>query len=424
MNFDKVFDTIEKTLTSPSLYWQSMSLVLCFILSYLAYSFSRKFIFPKIIASTLKKNVELNRMVTRYLLPLLYPIFATLFLALGLSFYSEFFRETILFATTLKLTTLFLFLRFLRISSNSHLTTNLAGLILMPALLLDIFGALDSTILYLDDLAFNIGKMRISVYLILKACIVLLFVFWLSGLVRKKSKSYIDNSKSIKSSTKGILSKIIDIVIYATIIMVTLKTFGVDMTTLAVIGGAIGVGIGFGLQKIASNFISGVILLFEKTVEIGDIVELDGGKIYGTIKHFGGRYTLVEEMDGKEIMIPNEEFIINKVTNWTYSNNRARIEINLGVAQGSDLEKVREIMMNCARENPRCLNYPEIECYVDKFGDYDVKFILYFWISDIVEGRSKPRSEVLINISKSFAENGIEIPLPQREIREISLAKN
>lgn len=416
MNFDKILDVVEKTLSSPSLYWQSMSLIICFLLSYLAYILSRKFIFPRIISTTLKRNVELNRMITRYVLPMLYPIFAILFLSIGLSIYSEFFSENILFLTTLKLIALFLFLRFLRISSNSHLTANIAGLILMPALILDIFGLLDSTIFYLDELAFKIGKIRISVYLVIKAIIILMFVFWLSGLIRKKSKSYIDGSKSIKSSTKGILSKTIDILIYSSIAIVILKTFGVDMTTLAVIGGAIGVGIGFGLQKIASNFISGIILLFEKSVEVGDIVELEGGKIYGTVKHFGGRYTLVEEMDGKEIMIPNEEFIINKVTNWTYSNNRARIEINIGVAHGSDLEKTREIMMHCARENPRCLNYPEVECYVTQFGEYDIKFTLFFWISDIVEGRMKPKSEVLINIWKSLAENGIEVPLPQREI--------
>lgn len=191
------------------------------------------------------------------------------------------------------------------------------------------------------------------------------------------------------------------------------------MTTLAVIGGAVGVGIGFGLQKIASNFISGIILLFEKSVEIGDIVELDGGNIYGEIKHFGGRYTLVESSDGKEIMIPNEDFIISKVTNWTYSNSRARIEINLGVAYGSDLELVQKIMISCAKENSHCLAYPEIECFVTQFGEFDIKFTLYFWISDIVRGRMLPRSEVLMSIWKKFRENGIEIPLPQREVKMI-----
>jgi small-conductance mechanosensitive channel len=419
ISYDQLLEVLEKTVASSSLYWQSLSLILCFILSYVFYKISRKFIFPKIISSTLKKNIELNRLVTRYLIPLLYPIFAVIFLAIGLSIYSEFFKETILFSTTLKLVALFLFLRFLRISSNNSFVANVAGFFLIPALILDIFGMLDLVIEYLDFYAFKIGNLRISIYLVVKAIIVLMIVFWISGLVSKKSKSYVDNSKSIKSSTKSIIAKFIDIIVYAIVIIILLKTFGVDMTTLAVIGGAVGVGIGFGLQKIASNFISGIILLFEKSVEIGDVVELDGGNIYGIVKHFGGRYTLIEGSDGKEIMVPNEDFIIQKVTNWSYTNNRARIEINLGVAYGSDLTMVRDILLNCARENPRCLNYPETECFVTSFGEYDIKFTLYFWISDIVEGRAKPKSDVLINIWDKLQENNIRIPFPQREVKSL-----
>jgi len=419
ISYDQLLEVLEKTVASSSLYWQSLSLILCFILSYIFYKISRKFIFPKIISSTLKKNIELNRLVTRYLIPLLYPIFAVIFLAIGLSIYSEFFKETILFSTTLKLVALFLFLRFLRISSNNSFVANVAGFFLIPALILDIFGMLDLVIEYLDFYAFKIGNLRISIYLVVKAIIVLMIVFWISGLVSKKSKSYVDNSKSIKSSTKSIIAKFIDIIVYAIVLIILLKTFGVDMTTLAVIGGAVGVGLGFGLQKIASNFISGIILLFEKSVEIGDVVELDGGNIYGIVKHFGGRYTLIEGSDGKEIMVPNEDFIIQKVTNWSYTNNRARIEINLGVAYGSDLTMVRDILLNCARENPRCLNYPEAECFVTSFGEYDIKFTLYFWISDIVEGRAKPKSDVLINIWDKLQENNIRIPFPQREIKSL-----
>ncbi len=419
ISYDQLLEVLEKTVASSSLYWQSLSLILCFILSYVFYKLSRKFIFPKIISSTLKKNIELNRLVTRYLIPLLYPIFAVIFLTIGLSIYSEFFKETILFSTTLKLVALFLFLRFLRISSNNSFIANIAGFFLMPALILDIFGMLDLVIEYLDFYAFKIGNLRISIYLVVKAIIVLMIVFWISSLVSKKSKSYVDNSKSINSSTKSIIAKFIDIIIYGIVIIILLKTFGVDMTTLAVIGGAVGVGIGFGLQKIASNFISGIILLFEKSVEIGDVVELDGGNIYGIVKHFGGRYTLIEGSDGKEIMVPNEDFIIQKVTNWSYTNNRARIEINLGVAYGSDLTMVRDILLNCARENPRCLNYPEAECFVTSFGEYDIKFTLYFWISDIVEGRAKPKSDVLINIWGKLQENNIRIPLPQREVKSL-----
>jgi small-conductance mechanosensitive channel len=251
----------------------------------------------------------------------------------------------------------------------------------------------------------------------MKAFIVLLIAFWFSNLVSRKSKHYIDSSKTIKSSTKTIMTKMIDILVYTAIAIVLLKTFGVDFKTLALIGGAIGVGIGFGLQKIASNFISGIILLFEKSVEIGDVVELDNGNIFGTVKHFGGRYTLIEEIDGREIMVPNEELIISKVTNWTYSNNRAQVKIDFAVSYDSNFRLVKELAISAAKEHPRCLDYPEIECYARDFGESDMKFTLLFWISDITEGRQLPKSEVIMNLCDKFRENGIKIPYPQREIK-------
>ena len=420
-DFNKILKVAETTFESSSFYWQSLSIIACLVLAYLFYTLGRKLVLPKIISSTFKKNIALNRLITRYSLAMLYPLSAVIFVGFGLIIYSQFFKETVVFSATLKLVALFLFLRFLRISSNNNFIANAAGFFLMPSLILDIFGLFDSTTIYLDTLAFKIGNIRISVYLAIKGFIVLLVVFWLSNLVSKKSKSYLDNSKNIKVSTKGIISKFIDILVYSVVVIVLLKTFGVDMTTLAVIGGAVGVGIGFGLQKIASNFVSGIILLFEKSVEIGDIIEIDNGNIYGTLKRFGGRYALVETMDGKEIMIPNEEFIINRVTNWTYSNNRARIEINLGVAYGTNLELAKEILINCAKENPRCLSYPEVECFVTQFAEYEIRFTLYFWISDIIHGRMGPRSQVLMSIWSKFKENQIEIPLPQREVRNINL---
>lgn len=417
MKQNKILETIEQTITSSSFYWQSLSIFLCFVTAYLGYRFSRKLLFPKLLSGSPRQNFGLNRLITKYVIPMLFPALALFFLSIGFFIYQKFFGEAIVFSATLKLTALFSLLRFLRISSESVLVTNLAGIFLMPALILSIFGLLDPTIFYLDQLSFEVGNVRISVYLIIKAAIVLITLFWLAGLIRDKSKTYILNSKSIKSSTKGIISKIIDITTYAVVLIVILKTFGVNMTTLAVIGGAVGVGIGFGLQKIASNFISGIILLFEKSVEIGDIVEIDNGQgLYGTVKHFGGRYTLVEAMDGKEIMIPNEEFIIGRVTNWTYSNNRARIEIELNISYGTDLELAHDLLITSAKENTRCLSYPEPECYITEFGEYAVRFRLHFWISDILEGRLSPKSEVLMNIWRKFKENNIKIPVPQREL--------
>lgn len=415
MKIEKLLETASESLSSPEVYWQSLAIIFCLIVAYLFNRLSRKLFLPLLISRSLRKNIELNRLIIRYLAPMLYPLFALGFLTFGFSIYSQFFTEIALFDTTLKLVGLFLFLRFLRISSDSTITANLVGLILMPTLILDVFGILDATIKTLDNMAFNIGEIKVSAYIIIKAIVTLILVIWLSGLITRKSKSLI-NSSTIKSSTKGIIGKMIDILVYTGAFIVILKSFGVDMTAFAVIGGAIGVGIGFGLQKIASNFISGIILLLEKSVEVGDMVEVDGGKIYGTVKYFAARYTLVEELDGKEIMIPNEEFIINKVTNWTYSNNRARIEINIRVSYEANLEEVKEIMINCAQKNPRCLNYPEIEWYVTGFGEYDIKITLFMWISDIAEGRMGPRSEVYMEIWKEFKRCNIEIPYPQREV--------
>jgi len=417
---DNFFSAVEKTVGSSQFYWQSLSLIFCFIISYLIYRITKRILLPKLVAFSIKKNIELGRLITRYLTPLLYPMFAIVFLSIGLSVYEKFFRDSILFSTTIRLMTLFLFLRFLRISSNNNFVANAAGIFLMPALVLDIFGLLNSTITYLDQYALKFGTVRISIYLVIKGFIVLMILFWIANLILRKSRSYVENSSTIKSSTKGIINKFIDILVYTFVIGALLKTFGVDTTTFAVLGGAIGVGIGFGLQKIASNFISGIILLFEKSVEVGDWIEIENANIFGVIKHFGGRHTLIECFDGKEIMVPNEDFITGKVTNWTYSNNRARVEIIVGVAYDSNLQKVQEIMTTCAKENPRCLNYPEIECYATQFGEYDVKFTLYFWVSDITQGRMSAKSDVMIRIWDKFRENGIRVPVPQRETRVIN----
>lgn len=413
INYDKIFDVIEKTLASPSLYFQSLSLISCFVIAYYFYRIGRKFLSLK----ESKKNAEFNKITTRYIFPLLYPTLTLALLSLGLVIYLQFFKEAILISTTIKFLTLFLFLRFMRISSRSTFIANAVGFVLMPALILHIFDMLPVAIEYLDSLAFTIGSVKISLYLALKAFIVALTVFWLASLISRKSRNYIEKNRRIQSNTKGIIIKFIDILVYTGVIIILLKTFGVDMTAFAVVGGAIGVGIGFGLQKIASNFISGIILLFEKSIEIGDLIELENGTT-GKIKHFSGRYTLIEGFDGKEIFLPNEDLITGRVTNWTHSNTHARVEVNLNVAHGSDLKKVKEIMISCAKQHPRCSAEPEIECFLTHFGESDAKFTLYFWVEDVFEGRAGPRSDVLMQIAQELQKNGIELAVPLQRIIE------
>jgi small-conductance mechanosensitive channel len=416
MNYEKLLNNItenlEKALTTANFYWQSVAVIACLILAILLYKLTKK-----IFLVEQPKNPKSFDIINRYLLPLLLPTLMILSLSVGAVIFINFFKDSFLFQTTIQLIALFIFLRFLRILFNSSLVANLVGFFLIPAIVLNIFGLFGPTVVFLDSFAISIGKIRISIYTAIQAFVILSIVFWVSGVISRKTKAYFSGKPNLKASTKSIITKVIDIITYFIVFIIILRVFGVDMTTFAVIGGAIGVGIGFGLQKISSNFISGIILLMEKSVEIGDIVELDNGAIYGTITHFGGRYTLIEAMDGKEIMVPNEDFIIGKVTNWTHNNKRSRVEIKVSISYDSDIRKAQEIIIQSSAEHPRCLNYPAPECFVTNFGDSAIDIVAFFWVGDISAGRFGPKNDVMIKIFDRFRENNILIPFPQREVR-------
>ena len=350
----KTLSTLEQTFTDANFYLQSVAILACIGTALLFYKLAKK-----IIALAIKDDDQRKpavKIFNKFFLPLLLPIITVFCLSIGAVIFDNFLQDGFLFFTTIQLTALFIFLRFLRIIFASSFIANIAGFFLIPAIILNIFGLLEPTILFLDQFAINLGKVRISIYTFIQAFVILSVVFWLSGIFSKKSKEFFVKKPNIKASTKGIITKVIDILTYFVVFIIILKVFGIDMTAFAVIGGAVGVGIGFGLQKISSNFISGIILLLEKSIEVGDLVDLENGNIYGTITHFGGRYTLIETFDGQEIMVPNEDFITGKVTNWTYNNNRGRIEIDLKISYDSDLKKAQELTAQSAQEHSRCLN--------------------------------------------------------------------
>jgi small-conductance mechanosensitive channel len=415
MNYTTFFENIRNFISQPSFYWQILSIITCLVCTVAFYKVARHLFYLKVKSDKGFSESNLNKFITSYISPLFSPILLIIILSSGMSVFSGFYVDTFIFSALIKLTALFLFLRSMKVFFGNNLIADLAAIFLVPAVILSIFGFLDPTINYLDSFAFEIGTIKISIYTVVKAIIILLLVFWLSGLISRKSKNYIKNNDNIKLSTKGVVNKIIDMTIYFVVFIILLRVFGVDTTTFAFMGGAIGVGVGLGLQKIASNFIGGIILLFEKSVEIGDLVEIAGG-IEGTITGFGGRYTLLETFDGKEIMVPNEEFIVNKVINLTYNNNRGRIEFETRVAYGSDMDKVKEIMINTAKEHPKCLLYPTPEVYVTKFGESSIELVIHFWINNVSDGRLRPKSDVMLGILEKFAESDIVIPYPHNKV--------
>lgn len=266
-----------------------------------------------------------------------------------------------------------------------------------------------------DTLSFKVGDYKITAYQALKSGLIIILVFWGAAIVSDVAEKRIGKIRKIRAANRALVLKIVQIVIYFIAFLLALDILGIDLTTLTVFSGALGIGLGFGLQKIASNFISGIILLMEKSVEQDDLVEMSDGTS-GFVRKANARFTLVETFDGKEIMIPNEDFITNRVINWTYSNTRGRIEIMIGVSYGSDIEKARDLILEAAREHPRCIEEPVPKCFLVNFGDSSVDFILHFWVGDIGQGRWEPKSDVMFEIWRKFKKHDIEIPFPQRDL--------
>lgn len=312
---------------------------------------------------------------------------------------------------------------------NGQLAKWLVFIILAVVLGLGASGYLDVIKAYTDTemLSFKTGEHEISLYIVLKAALIIVLIFWTAAMVSDFAGARINKFQQMRAANRALVLKIAQIGIYILSFIFTLDILGIDLTSMAIFSGALGIGLGFGLQKIASNFISGIILLLEKSVEQDDLVEMGDGTT-GFIRKSSARFTLIETFDGKEVMIPNEDFITSRVVNWTYSNSKGRVEIAVGVAYGSDIEKARDLIVQAASEHPRCIADPVPSCYLRNFGDSSVDFILHFWVDDVTSGRWKPHSEVMFEIWRKFKEYGIEIPFPQRDLHlktsDVSITPN
>ena len=293
----------------------------------------------------------------------------------------------------------------------------LIGVIALAVALLGYFDLLEPirNVLESDRLTFKIGAAKISFYSILSGMFGIVFLLWTASLISGIVEKSIGRMIWLEANNRALLTKALQGVLYFVLFMVTLDLLGIDLTAFAVFGGALGVGLGLGLQKVTANFISGIILLVEKSVKNGDLVDLGGG-ISGIVRHTGTRYTLIDTGDGREIMVPNDDFISSRVTNWTFTNNGVLIEIRVNIAYGADIELAQKLMLAEANRHPCCSHVRPVNCYLQEFAGDAISFVLSFWIDDVIcDGRVKPRSEVMLAIVRAFRENGIEMVAPKRE---------
>jgi len=280
---------------------------------------------------------------------------------------------------------------------------------------LSILGLTDDTRRILDGVAIEFAESRLSVWLILQAVMLLAVLFALARFVTKQSTKRIRENPDISPSMQVLAVKALQVGLYGAAFFIGLRTVGVDLTGLAVLSGAIGLGLGFGLQKVVSNLVSGVIILLDKSIKPGDVISL--GETFGWINALGARYVSVVTRDGREYLIPNEDLITGQVVNWSHSNEFVRLDIHFGTAYGDDPHLVRRVAVAAAQSVERVLEFKAPVCHIVGFGDSSVDYILRFWIKDPTQGLTNIRGNVYLALWDAFKENGIAIPFPQREVR-------
>ncbi len=279
---------------------------------------------------------------------------------------------------------------------------------------LSIVGWLDPVLVALEAIGFEIGDVRLSVLSVLQGAGALIVLLWLSTALSVAAESRLSRFPAITPTTQVFFAKILRIALIAAAVLIALTSVGIDITALAVFGGALGVGIGLGLQKVVSNFVSGFILLADKSIKPGDVLEV--GEAYGAINRLGARYVSMITRDGKEFLIPNEDLITQTVINWSFSDRAVRVRLPIGISYDSDVRKAMALAIEAAQAEQRVLTHPEVKCLLVGFGDSSVDLELRVWIADPEDGVRNISSAVLLRIWDAFHENGITFPFPRRDV--------
>jgi len=296
----------------------------------------------------------------------------------------------------------------------------------VPIALLQVFGWLDEVVGYLDGIRLQVGNIDLSAYGLVRVLLFGAVLFWLGRVSNVTGQQLIRRQEDLDVGTREVFAKLFEVAVFFVVFLLLLQVMGINLTALAVFGGALGVGLGFGLQAIASNFISGIIILLDRSVTVGDYVELEDGRA-GVVRQMGMRSTAVETFDGKDIMVPNEKFITSYFVNWTHKNKKQRYSLNFSVAYSTDLHQLFAIIREVLASHPQVLSGEELpieerpDAEIESFGDSGINILVEFWMEGIDDGRNRVGADLLLMIWDALREHGITIPFPQREVRVLNL---
>ncbi|AWB69101.1 mechanosensitive ion channel protein [Saccharobesus litoralis] len=350
------------------------------------------------------------------------PILTFLFLSMSAHYGEQLLKQSWLITIAIFFASLVMINGFISYMVKGSVATKAVQWCTITVLLLHMLGLLSSLTAILESIAISVGDKSISAYDIVKVLIFGALLFWVGGVSKKAGTNAINNQPSLDLRTKEVATKLYEIVLFVVISLAFLQIIGINITTLAVFGGAVGLGLGFGLQSIASNFISGLIILLDRSISLGDYVELEEGK-EGLVREIKLRAITLETFDGKDIVVPNEKFISSTFTNWTHKDKKQRYRVDFSVAYDSDIHKLVPLIKEVVASHPTVISGEHLpieeqpDCEIASFGDSGINMFVEFWMEGIDDGKNRVGGDLLLMILDTLRQHGFVIPFPQREVR-------
>ncbi|WP_339748296.1 mechanosensitive ion channel domain-containing protein [uncultured Maricaulis sp.] len=330
-------------------------------------------------------------------------------------------RPHALIDAAMSLMTAWLVIRAVTLIIRSKFWSNVAFYVIWPIAALDVFGLLDDVVVQLQALAIPLGQtadgapVDLSLFDILRTVIYFAALFWLASLAGRAVNSQLEKAEELTPAFRALIAKVLGFILPVAALLIALQLTGFNIATLAIFSGAVGIGVGLGLQKTVANFAAGFTLLADKSIKPGDALEIDG--TFGWVTEMQSRYVSIRTRDGTEMLIPNERFIVEGVINWSKSDRAVRVHAPFGVSYGvDDVEHVQQIAIEAALGADRVLADKTPVCNLMAYGDSSIDFDLRFWITDPENGLSSVRSGVYVSLWKAFKVHGIEFPFPQLDV--------
>lgn len=421
---DSLPELLNTTVHSSDFYLQILAIAVTALCSWFVSRFIKRQIVRASEADEETRSGAIKARVgsaTYHLRDLTFPVTNAILLGIAVAISREFFAQQWLVQFVQGINFLsIIYIAATRIST-SQSVRYFSLLVLSPLVVLYGIGLLDDMVTVAEEISFDLGNIHFTLYALARTVIFGIVLFWIGRLSNQRGVDFIRRRETLTETTKELVLKTFQIGLFVLISLIILQIAGIDLTALVVFGGAIGVGLGFGLQQIASNFISGIIILLDRSISIGDYIELEDGRA-GTLRELSMRSATLETYDGKDIMVPNERFITTAFTNWTHNNQKQRYPIVFEVAYGTDLEKLFTILRDVVSSHPRVLSGDDLpieerpDAEIQAFNANGIEILVEFWMEGVDDGKNRIGGDLLFMIYQALQENDVEIPFPQREV--------